>query len=179
MDSGPLRPRSHHICDEGRTSVPRRLDVLKTRSRITRLDDIGDPLGRNQYVASRDQFSYFLPVDLADVESKRHPTPRSNIRRKVESRGAGSSQCGVLVWQHFATDSDNAVAMMVVEIIRKGFFADKEIRCCPLSWRVVWKCKADLRKMRESSIFHTRLKAAQNTKYSAPQLLPHIAFRRP
>ena len=72
------------------------------------------------------QFLDFFPVDLADIQAKADPSARADVGGHVELLRIGGDEGGVVAGKDFAGDSDDAVAVVIVEEIGEDLLADFE-----------------------------------------------------
>ena len=61
-------------------------------------------LGRKECVAAKQEFSDFLPANLADVQPQRYPSSRGYVGRKIKSVGLK-----LRVIQRFASQSCRSI----------------------------------------------------------------------
>ena len=73
--------------------------------------------GGGQAVAVGDEIGDFRPVDLADVEAKADPSSRADVGGAVEPRLIRCQEDLVLAALGPETDRDDAVAVVVIEVI--------------------------------------------------------------
>src|SRR4051794_29557854 len=108
----------------------------------------------NEAVSAADQLGDFFPVDFAGVEAEGDPTAGSHVSREVEAIGLGGGQRLILTGEDLAGYRDNAVAVMVVEEVGEGLFADQELRMATLKLaRDLGQGKAELREADQAAIF--------------------------
>jgi hypothetical protein len=67
-------------------------------------------------IGSEDQSLDFVPFDPRQIEAKRHPTLRADVGRHVIPVGMARHEFALTVECGFATDRNDFVAVMIVEI---------------------------------------------------------------
>lgn len=72
-------------------------------------------LGRKERVAAKQEFSDFLPVNVAHVQPQRYPSSRAYVGGKIKSVGLSLDQRVVVARQNLSGDCDDAIAMMIIE----------------------------------------------------------------
>ena len=80
----------------------------------------------DETIAPQDEFTDFLPIRLAPIETKSHPAPRADIGRKVKASRLSGHERLVLVGQRLARNRDNLIPVMIVQKVRKGFLANQK-----------------------------------------------------
>lgn len=72
------------------------------------------------------QLRCLLPVNLADIQPDPYPTPRTNISGHVKFRWIGRDERGVVSRQHLANQTDNTIAVMIVQKVCERLLSDAE-----------------------------------------------------
>jgi hypothetical protein len=110
--------------------------------------------GSDKGVAAEEKIGDFVPVDFADVEAEGDPASGCEVGREIESARLGFREGLVVAGEDFAGDGNDAVAVMVVEEISEGLFADEELRVGTMNEaRGFRKRKGDFGEMREAGVF--------------------------
>ena len=86
----------------------------------------GQGLGGGQAVAVGDEIGDFGPVDLADVEAKADPSSRADVGGAVKPRLIRCQEDLVFAAFGLETDGDDAVAVMVVEVVCEFLLPNRE-----------------------------------------------------
>ena len=84
------------------------------------------PLGSDQSVAVGHQFLNLVPVNLANIQPQRDPTSRANVSGQVKSLRIGSCQRRVVSRQHLATDGNDPVSVMIIQVVSEDPLPDPE-----------------------------------------------------
>ena len=92
------------------------------------LDGIGEAFGSDKGVAAEDEIGDFVPVDFADVEPESDPASGCEVGREIEPARLGLREGFVVAGEDFAGDGNDAVAVMVVEEVGEGLFANEKLR---------------------------------------------------
>ena len=82
--------------------------------------------GCEEPIAVENKVRNLRPVVVADIQTKRRPAPGPDVRRQVESIAIKGGQLDILAGSNFECDSDDAIAVVIVEIIHKRFFPHQE-----------------------------------------------------
>jgi hypothetical protein len=112
------------------------------------------PLGRDELVASADEFGNFFPIDFAGVQAESDPSFRSYVGGQIKPAGLSVGESFVVSGQDLAIDGDDAVSMMVVEEIGKRLFSNPEAGVLTVvPARSLGKRKADFGESDQATVF--------------------------
>ncbi len=73
-------------------------------------------------VAAENKLFYFRPIHCSKIKAQADPAPGADIGGEVEFPRVPLDQPVVVIGQNLAADADDAVPVMIVEVIRKHFF---------------------------------------------------------
>src|SRR5215471_5744596 len=100
--------------------------IIRMTPGLSRGHDGGQAFWGNQPVARCHQLSHFVPVNGAQVQAERHPSPWSDIRGHIEPVGLGGDQRLVIAGQHPGGYCNDAVSVMVIQVVSEGLLPDQE-----------------------------------------------------
>jgi hypothetical protein len=77
-------------------------------------------------VAAKNEFFHFRPVHRSQIQPQAHPAPGADIGGHVELAGIGLDQSLIVIGENLAAYANDAVPVMIVEVIRKNLSCDQE-----------------------------------------------------
>lgn len=86
------------------------------------------PLRCDGAVAVREEAGRLLPIDAADVEPQPRPPSWDDVRRHVEALGVVRDPRRIFTARDLPDKADDAIAVVIVEIVREGALGDDELR---------------------------------------------------
>ncbi|MGA9242572.1 MAG: hypothetical protein WBW03_11390, partial [Silvibacterium sp.] len=102
--------------------------------------------------------AYLIPIDFADVESKRYPASGGEVGGQIEAAGLRLGERVVLAWHYLAGDCHHAVSVMVVEEVGEGLFPDEELCVRPVDLTYgLREREGDLSQACEARVFYGTL----------------------
>jgi hypothetical protein len=97
---------------------------------------------------------YLRPIDGAEVQPQTEPTPRANIRGKVEAPRLARCAINVFAERSLAAYRDNAIAVVIVQKVGEHSGANSKVGVisahAPFGFR---QGEADPRQFRQSGVF--------------------------
>src|SRR6266481_4489671 len=90
------------------------------------LGEGGEAHGCDEAIAAEDEFAHFVPIHFAHIQTKRDPASWPNIGGQIAAVRLSGDERYVVAGQGFAGDGNDAVAVMVVEEVSEGAFADQK-----------------------------------------------------
>lgn len=119
----------------------------------------GEPLGGDQAVAVGNELGNLVPVDHVQVQAEADPALRTEIRGPVETIRLGGDHRLGSTRGGLAAEADDAVAVVVDEVVDEGLVADEEAGVlAPVLTRRLGEAEADVGEANETAIFGGRLR---------------------
>ena len=96
--------------------------------------------GRDEAVAAGDELGDFCPIHAGNIQAQPDPSFGPHVGGLVELGGLGGDQRLVIAGQNFAGDADDAVAVMVVQVVSVGLAAYGKTRVLAQGLReAIWE----------------------------------------